>query len=169
MCFALLGLGAAGASAAGGGIGLGSILKLIGLGVTAASTISAGNARASQLEAQANLDERQAVIERQRGSFEAERTREKARRLAGDQVAAFAASGVQIDGSAGNVIDDSAAEAALEVGSILYGAELRSGNQIYSAQTNRVNARQERSASRIAAIAPVIRGATKINWGGLYA
>ncbi|MEX3008360.1 hypothetical protein [Hoeflea sp. TYP-13] len=161
---------AAGAgAAASGGIGLGGILKLVGAGLTGFAQLQSSRAQAKSLEAQAEFSERQAAIERQRGAFEADRARDKARRLQGQQVANFAASGVQIDGSAGNIIDDSAAEAALEVSSILYGAELRSDNEIYKSKTARVNAANTRSAAPILAIAPVIKGASRINWGGVYA
>ena len=161
--------GAAGAGAAGTGIGLGKVLSLVGAGVSAYSQIYQGRAAAAGLEAQAKFNERQAAIERQAGAFEADRARDRARRLQGSQVANFAASGVQIDGSPGNIIDDSAAEAELDVQSILYGAERRSENEIFRSNLNRTNAQLERAGSTIGAIAPFIRSATRINWGGLYA
>ena len=165
---------AAGTSAAGTGaaastgLSLGSVLKLVGAGIGAVSTVQQANAAARSLEKQAEFSERQARIERQRGAFEAKRARERARRLAGSQVANFAASGVLIDGSTGSVIDDSAAEAALEVESILYGSTLRADNEMFEANMARVNANTMRRSAPLAAIAPVIRGASTIDWGGVF-
>ena len=148
--------------------------------VTAALTLAGGamqgmaarrqlQAQSASLEAQAKFNQRQAEIERQKGTFEAGRVQDQARRLAGDQVAAFASSGVDLTGSTGHVIDDSAAEAALDVLAVRQNATLRADNQSFLADQNRVNAANARAAVPLATLTPIIAGASKINWGGLFA
>lgn len=145
----------------------------IAAGLTLVSGIASGlgayqqtQAQAAGYETQARLNDRQAQIEADKGAFEANRETEKARRLAGAQVANYAASGIQIDGSAGRIIEDSAAEASLDVGAVRYGAELRSSNEMFKGQVNRMNANSARSAGPLAFITPIIKGASSINFGG---
>ena len=94
------------------------------------SLVGAGQ-QAALARAQAQHHERQAIVERQRGVHAARRISDRARRLAGRQVADYAAAGVQIDGSPGRVIEDSAAEAALDVAAIRHGADARISDALY--------------------------------------
>lgn len=164
---ATTGAAAAGTAAAGSGLSLGSVLSLVGAGVSGLAQMQASRAQAAGLEAQAEFNERQAALERQRGAHEADQIRRQARRMAGEQVAAFASSGVQLSGSPAGIIDNSAAEAALDVSTVLQNASLRAENQSFQAQVNRSNARSVRRSGPIRALVPVIQGASRINWGGL--
>lgn len=130
---------------------------LIGGLVAGIGSLVGASQQAAQARRQAQFQERQATMERQRGAYEARRFSDRARRLAGQQVANYAASGVQLDGSPGAIIDDSAAEAALDVGAIRYGAEAKVSNALYKAEQSRANARRIMAAAPFAAIAPVIK------------
>ncbi len=127
---------------------------LIGGIIAGIGSLVAARQQAAQARVQAQFHERQAAMERQRGGHEAKRFSDRARRLAGQQLANYAAAGLQIDGSPGMLIDDSAAEAALDVDAIRYGADARAENAIYRAQQSRANARRIRNAAPFAAIAP---------------
>ncbi|MCY6380968.1 hypothetical protein [Hoeflea prorocentri] len=135
---------------------------LIGGIVSGIGSLMSSRSNASAARAQARMHDRQAAMERQRGAFEGARATDKARRLQGQQVANFAASGVQLAGSPGSVIDDSAAEAALDVQAIRYGAEARASNQQFSAQQNRRKAKSIMSAAPIGFLTPVIQGAAEL-------
>lgn len=129
---------------------------LIGGIVAGIGSLASARNQAAQARAQAQFHERQAAMERQRGSFEARQMTNKARRLAGQQVAGYAASGVQLAGSPGSIIDDTAAQAALDVGAIRYGADARVSNELYKARHSRANASRTMAAAPFAALAPVI-------------
>ena len=130
---------------------------LIGGIIAGMGSLVAAGQQAAQARTQARFHERQAAMERQRGGHEARRFSDRARRLAGQQVANYAAAGLQLDGSPGSLIDNSAAEAALDVGAIRYGADARTSNALYRAQQSRANARRIRNAAPFAAIAPIIK------------
>lgn len=135
---------------------------LIGGIVSGIGSLMGSRSNAAAARAQARFHDRQAAMERQRGAFEGARAMDKARRLRGRQVANFAASGVQLSGSPGSVIDDSAAEAALDVQAIRYGAEARASNEQFQAQQSRKKARSIMSAAPIGFLTPVIAGAGKL-------
>ena len=130
---------------------------LIGGIVAGIGSLVSASQQVGQARAQAQFHERQAAMERQRGAHGARRFSDRARRLAGQQVANYAAAGVQLDGSPGMLVDDSAAEAALDVGAIRYGADARVSNALYRAQQSGANAGRIRTAAPFAAIAPIIK------------
>ena len=132
---------------------------IIGGIIAGIGSLMSASHQSAQAKAQAQFHERQAAMERQRGAFDARRVTSKARRLAGQQVANYAASGVQLAGSPGSIIDDTAAEAALDVGAIRYGAGARATNELYQAKLNRASARGIAAAAPFNFLAPVIGGA----------
>ena len=135
---------------------------LIGGIITGIGSLVSARSQAAAARSQAQFHERQAAMERQRGAFEGARASDKARRLLGRQVANYAASGVQLSGSPGNIIDDSAAEAALDIGAIRYGAEARASNEQFRAQQSHASARSFIAAAPFGFLAPVIQGAAKL-------
>ena len=135
---------------------------LIGGIITGIGSLVSARNQAAAARSQAQFHERQAAMERQRGAFEGARASDKARRLQGRQVANYAASGVQLSGSPGNVIDDSAAEAALDIGAIRQGAEVRASNELFRARQSRERARSIMAAAPFGFAAPLIEGVAAI-------
>ncbi|WP_136661705.1 hypothetical protein [Nitratireductor sp. XY-223] len=135
---------------------------LIGGVITGIGSLVSARNQAAAARSQAQFHERQAAMERQRGAFEGARATDKARRLHGQQIANYGASGVQLTGSPGNIIEDSAAEATLDIGAIRYGAETRASNELFRAQQSRANARSIMAAAPFGFIAPMIEGAAKV-------
>lgn len=119
------------------------------------------NARAKRLEARAIADE---------GAFASDQQLDQNARLTGDQVTAFAASGLDSSsGSAGDVIADSRREGEMDVAAIRRNASYRSALTRYGAkidvmqsQTALMNAGSAETGGFIGAIAPIISGFTAL-------
>ena len=126
--------------------------------ISAAGTMFSAMSQAQAARSQAAQFERQAQIERDRGIFESQRERERHRRVAGEQRAAFLASGVALEGSPTDVIVDSGQENEIDIEAIKYGARIREDNYRFSAQMARHNARQEMVGGFIGSLAPMISG-----------
>jgi hypothetical protein len=139
------------------------LLPLIGGIVSGIGSLAASQAQASAAQAQADIYDTQAQMELERGRFEADRSTRQARRIVGQQVANYAASGIELAGSPAAVIDDTATEAALDIGAIRYGADARSGNLSARAELQRQSAKATSSTAILGFLTPVISGASNIN------
>lgn len=131
---------------------------LIGAIVSAAGSLFSGMMQAQSYKAQAAQMERQAQIERQRGEFESQRERERHRRVAGEQRAAYLASGVALEGTPTDVIIDSGQENEIDIQTIKYGAKIRADNYSYSARIAKMNAGHAMAGGAIGALSPLIGG-----------
>ena len=140
------------------------LLPLVGGVLSGLGSLAASRAQADAYEAQADLYENQAEMEAERGRYEADRITRQARMLAGRQVANYAASGIKPTGSAAAVIDDTAAEAALDIRAIRYGSEARAQNLMTNAQYQKQNAAAVRQGAIFGFLSPVIGGAAKTDW-----
>ena len=136
----------------------GPVLSVIGAAVSAAGSLYSGMMQAQAANAQAEQFERQAQIERDRGAFEAQRERERFRRVAGEQRAGFLQSGVLLDGTPTEVLVDSALENEIDVQTIRYGAQIRSDNYAFSARMARMNASHAMAGGAIGALSPLVGG-----------
>lgn len=136
----------------------GPALGILGAVVSAAGSLFSGMMQAQAYKAQAAQHERQAQIERDRGIFESQRERERHRRIAGEQRAAYLASGVALEGTPTDVIIDSGQENEIDVQTIKYGAQIREDNERFSAQMARMNAGHAMAGGAIGALSPLIGG-----------
>lgn len=132
------------------------ILGIIGGIVSGIGAMAQANAAAASAEAQANMQDRQALIERTTGAYKAERQAERVKQIEGSQRANYAASGLALTGTAQDVIDDSAAQGALDIAAIRWNSQLNADNLNYSAKVSRANAKSARAAAPIAFLSPVI-------------
>lgn len=137
-------------------------LPLIGGIVSGVGSAIGAIQSANAYKAQAKFHERQAEMERDKGAFDAARQTERARQILGQQVANYSASGIQIDGSAADVIADTGSQAALDVGAIRYGADIRSSNERFEAQMARTNARGAQVGAVFGFASPIIDSATSM-------
>lgn len=124
------------------------------------AAMGAASAKASA-EGQANMDRRQAAIERQTGAYKAARTQDDVNRTIGQERAGFAANGVGLSGSAADTISDSTEEGALDVAAIRWNSKLSSDNLKYKAKLGDMNAKQAGMAMPLAFLSPVIEGVGK--------
>lgn len=110
-------------------------------GVTAgAGSLYSGFTASQSYNDQARIADRQAVMEGQAGRYEQQRVKARNDRILGDQRQQFISSGIALEGSAQEVIADSAREAALDEEAVLYGAKVRSENRRFEARLARNNA-----------------------------
>lgn len=136
-------------------------IGLIGGVLSGIGALAQANAAAANETAQANMKDRQALIERNTGAYKAERLAERVRQVEGNQRANYAASGLALTGSAGDVIEDSATQGALDIAAIRWNTQLTADNLGYEAKINRMNAKNAKASGPIAFLTPVLGSVAK--------
>lgn len=126
-----------------------------------AGSLYSGFQQAAAYEDQADFAERHSVLERQAGSYERDRLRTTTERQLGRMRSQYLSAGIDPNsGSAREVIEDSAREAALDEEAVLFGATMRSDNQRFTARLARSNAGAARVGAVFDAASSVIGGIT---------
>ncbi len=159
----------------------GPVMGIVGAAVSAVGAIQSANAQAAGLEAQAEYNKRQALIESDSGRYEAGRTVDKGKRIIGEQIVGFARAGLMPSvGSASDVAKDTQTEIGLDVASIKYGAKIRSSNFNHQAKIDKMNAGLTKQGGIINAVTGMVGafgnlapsfggGTTPVNIGsGIY-
>lgn len=140
---------------------IGAGLSVVGGLVGAAGSLESGKQQAAGYEDQAAFADRQSVLERQAGAYERSRLQSRNDRALGSMKQQYVSAGIDASsGSAREVIEDSAREAALDEEAILYGATIRADNQRFTARLARRNAQAARTGATFNAISSVIGGVT---------
>jgi hypothetical protein len=135
----------------------GPVLGIAGAAIGAVTSIMQANAQAAGMEAQADYNERQAVIEGDAGAYEGSRIQDKGNRLISAQITGFTANGINPNaGSAVSVASDSLTEVKMDVAASRYGASIRSSNFKYQSSIDRMNADLTRSAGPINALSGIV-------------
>lgn len=98
---------------------------LISAGLSAVSAISSANQQKAASKYNAKVAENQAIAARQQAGANAEMQRRSSEKKIGSMQASYAASGVSIEGSALDILEESARNAEMDRQNILYGGELR--------------------------------------------
>ena len=91
---------------------------------------------------QANIHDRQKILERNRGAYNVARLSERGERIIGEQVAAFSSSGLALSGTIAEVVQSTAGEIAKDIASTRYSTVIASENEAILAKINRKNARR---------------------------
>ena len=133
-------------------------LAIVGGIVSGIGAAMGAEANAASLDAQAKFKERQAQMEKMAGGIKAERTGEQVDRVLGNQRAGFAANGLALDGSAADVIAETATEGQLDIDTIRWNSNLSADNLRYQAKIDKMNAKAERRAAPLAFLAPTLNG-----------
>ena len=107
--------------------------------VTAVSTISSAQQAKKSAETNAQIAERNAEIAKQKASADAAAQNRMSRQHIGAMEANYSASGVALEGSPLEVIEQSTRDAELDRLNILYGGEVRANN--YGTEASIQNAR----------------------------
>ncbi|HXG17186.1 MAG TPA: hypothetical protein VNK50_13120 [Calidithermus sp.] len=137
--------------------------------LTAYGVYQQGQAQAAAMRYNARLAEQQALASRQAAAFEAERARERSRRLLARARAIYGTTGVEVnEGSPLLVLADSARQAELEAQTIQYGGELRARQAQGQANLESFQARLASRAGTIGAGATLLSGAARIAGPQLY-
>jgi hypothetical protein len=136
-----------------------SALAVVSSGVAAYSSYYQGQQAKKQADFQAGVAENNAKASRQQAVFDADRLRERNRRLAGSQRTAIAKSGGTFSGSAADVVNDSEIQGELDILTTLYKGNLRSGAYQNDATASRMAGKSARTQGYISAGGSLLGGA----------
>lgn len=135
---------------------IGGIVSGVGAAIGAMQT-------AASYKAQAQARERQARIEEKIGAHEADKQADTVKRVSGRMRANYTASGVALEGSALDIIDETAREGAMDVEAIRTTAGMKADTLRYEAQISRMNAKGARASAPFAFLSPVLQGAARMS------
>ncbi|WP_306257763.1 hypothetical protein [Pararhizobium sp. IMCC21322] len=144
---------------------IGAAITLAGGAMQGVSGYQQQKAMAAQSQANADLLKRQALLERDKTSYEGAQHQKSAQRLAAKQVASASASGFQVDGSTLDFIESAAAESDLDLQAIRYGGQIQANNLEHQSQQRRYDARSQSKGAGLAFISPIIRSAASFGRG----
>jgi hypothetical protein len=130
--------------------------------LSAAGMVQSASAQASAKKAQAAQAERAALISRQQAAAEEEKQRRLSRRAQGSAVANVGASGITLEGSPLDVLEDSAMEEELDALTIRYNGEIGAMTYESEAAMARSGAAAARTAGYYGAASSLLSGAAKI-------
>ncbi len=100
--------------------------------------------------------ERDIGAEKEASAYEIARTRETVAKTLGSARAGYAANGLALDGSAAEVLTDTATEGDLDVASIRWNSDVKIGNLKYQQTVAKTNAKSSRDAAPLAFITPIL-------------
>lgn len=144
---------------------LGAVATLAGGAVQGISGYQQQKALAAQSQANADLLKRQALLERDKTSYDGFQHQKDARRLTAKQLASTSYSGFLVDGSTLDFIESSAAESDLDLQAIRYGGQVQANNLELQAQQRRYDAKSQSKAAGLAFISPVISSVASLGRG----
>lgn len=146
---------------------IGAVGSLAQAGLSAAGQIQAANARSAAQRRQAELERKQAEEVIKRSRINIQRAKLQAEELSGSQVSAFAASGVELSGSALIFIEEQAARAREEIADIQIDARQKAENIILGAEARERAASGLKSAALLGAGATIVGGVSSAARAGL--
>lgn len=138
----------------------GPAIGLIGAVASAAGSIYSGLAAAAGYKAQAQAAKYEAEVQRNQGALESRRQGEMNARLAGKQITATASSGVDLYGTATDVIADSRREGEFDKQLIRWNSSNKAKLKEYEAKVANMNAGSATVGGFIGAVAPLVNGMT---------
>lgn len=125
---------------------IGVVLSAIGTGIGAYAQAQAGEAADKAAKFNAKVAQNQATEAQMRAGFEAGQVRRRNLIRSGDQRAAYAKSGVDISGSANDVINDTGIQGELAALATLYGGASQAQNLRAQAQLDIFSGQQAQTA-----------------------
>jgi len=148
--------------------GIETALIIAGTAVSAIGAIQQGNAAKAAANYNAAVARNNAIASRQNAEAQAKRQEREARIRAGANRAALGGSGVQLEGSVLDVLEDNAMEEELDRLMILHQGELQASNFESSANLMEFEGRQAQKAGRFKAFGTLAAGGAKAygKWGG---
>lgn len=129
--------------------------------IQALGAIQQGKEAQSAKDRNAQVMETNAANERSASNQREEAQRRQARMVLGQQRAAFAQSGTGIEGSAADVMQQSAADAELDALTMRYEGDMRASGLMAQAEMERYEGRQARKEGKAQAIRTILSGAAK--------
>lgn len=130
--------------------------------VGAVGAIQQGRAASAAANYNASVSERNAQIEEMQAAEDAERSRRATRRRLGAMRAAYGASGVALEGSPMDVLEDSYAEGELDALTIQYQGRMAAMNSRENARLERMRGRASKTAGYLKAGTSLLTGAANV-------
>ena len=103
----------------------------------------------------------------QEAAYEADKQAQRIRRLNATQRAAYAASGINLSGSALDVMEDSTTQGEMDRLAILYGGDVEAANARNEATLSRFQGKSAAAAGQSAAFGTLLGGASSIGMAGM--
>lgn len=136
-------------------------MAIAGTVMAVMGALQQGKAASNAAKHNAAVNDRNALIARQQAEEDVNRQRRDTRRRMGSIRARYGASGVTLEGSPLDVIEDSAAEAELDALTIQHQGELKAQGFDINASMDRTRAKVERQAGFMKAGTALLSGASK--------
>jgi hypothetical protein len=155
MCGPMMAIGAIGSV-------LGGVMQAAGAQQSANAQANQYLSAANQHQAEAQLKQRQAVLELTSGQQKQRRAQEQIGLSVAKQVNQYTSSGLTIEGTPMDIAGDTAREMALDAAAIGWNAQLKATNQEYGAKIDLMNADSARRAAGEARKAGKIGAATAL-------
>lgn len=133
-------------------------LPIIGAAIGAVGSLASASAHSQSYKAQAQFQQRQAVMEQQKGFYEGSRVKDNNDRQLASMRGQYLSSGIALEGSAAEVLQDSASEASLDEQAIRYGTQVRADNLNWSAKLSRMNASNAMTGGVLGALGTMVGG-----------
>lgn len=140
---------------------LGTIFTGVSTGFSVISAIHQANAQADAQDEAARVAERNATLEREKAADDEKQFRVFSRKAMGDMRTGYAASGVSIDGTVGDVLSESASMAEFDALKIRRGGELRAQGYADDASFLKKAAGSTRAGGYLSGIGTGFAGAAK--------
>lgn len=136
-------------------------LPLIGAAVSMVGTLASASAQAASYRAQARYADRQAIMSQQKGAYDASQLARQHDRRLGEMRSQYLSSGIALEGSATDVLTDSATQASLDEQAVKYSAQVQSDNYRFQSSLARQNARNAMTGGYLGALATGINAFTQ--------
>jgi len=133
---------------------------IISAGVSAVSMISQASQQKASAKYNQQVAENQAISARQQAAANAETQKRSAAKKIGSMQAAYGASGVSIEGSALDILEESARNAEMDRQNIIYGGELRAVGSEGTAILEGSRASNAMSSGYLSAAGSLFKGAS---------
>lgn len=137
------------------------VISAIGTAVSVVSAIGGAMTQRDSAKYNAKVAENNAIASRQQAAANAEAQQRDARMRIGQMEANYAASGVSLEGSPLEILEQSARNSEMDRLNILYGGELRAGNYGAEAQLNKSRASSAMTSGFIRAGSELMSGAAR--------
>jgi hypothetical protein len=131
-----------------------------GAGAAAYGQYQQGKAQESAAKFNAAVQQNNALASKQQAQYEADRIRKRNLHLRGAQNAAIAKSGIDVSGSASDVIYDSAMQGEMDALAALYTGKVRSNAEASGAMLSRLSGENARTSSYYSMAGSILGGAS---------
>jgi hypothetical protein len=136
-------------------------LSAASAGIGAYSSIQQGKAQEDAAKFNAAVARNNAIASQEQAQFDADRIRNKNRKVLGLQRAALAANGVELTGSAADLMFDSSVQSELEVAAAIYQGKVSAGAQNAQASLYERQGKDARTGSYWSATGTILGGASQ--------